>query len=217
LFRGRGHRSLPLVRRAALTVVQVVLLVVAVSLTKKVSGPVFQLNKVAQLNSGLSSSITYHSSLLAYPQDLYYVVFDPLPITAHGASQFVAALENSVIVVLILTSLRRLRALPRFMVTRPYVMVATLFCAAFVYSFAALGNLGLIDRERVVMLPFLLVLLSLPVAERAPRAKRARRRGARRTYAGPLGTAWAPSGDPVLDNLLGSAGLPGAPSLEPPP
>ncbi len=36
----------------------------------------------------------------------------------------------------------------------------------FIYTFAALGNLGLIERERVMMFPFLLVLLCIP---RAPK------------------------------------------------
>ena len=49
---------------------------------------------------------------------------------------------------------------------RPYVIMCVFFTAAFCYSFAALGNLGLITREATVMLPFFLVLLCIP---RGPR------------------------------------------------
>ena len=40
------------------------------------------------------------------------------------------------------------------------------FTGAFCYSFASLGNLGLITREAVVTLPFFLVVLCIP---RGPR------------------------------------------------
>jgi len=41
-----------------------------------------------------------------------------------------------------------------------------LYTVAFPYAFAALNNLGLIDRERVLLLPFLVVLLAIPVSPR---------------------------------------------------
>ena len=43
-------------------------------------------------------------------------------------------------------------------------MLCTVYTGAFIYTFTALGNLGLIQRERVVILPFLLVLLCTPRA-----------------------------------------------------
>ena len=67
---------------------------------------------------------------------------------------------------LILKSLRNLRILPRAAFARPYLMLCTVYSVAFIYTFAALGNLGLIERERVMLLPFLLVLLCVP---RAPK------------------------------------------------
>ncbi len=36
------------------------------------------------------------------------------------------------------------------------------YSLGFLYAFAALGNLGLIERERTLLLPFLLVLLCIP-------------------------------------------------------
>ncbi len=113
-----------------------------------------------------SSGVPYSTNLVTFPRDIYEVLFNPLPIKAHGTSQLVAALENTVLIGLILMSLRQLRMVPRAAFARPYVMLCTVYSGAFLYTFAALGNLGLIERERVMLLPFLLVLLCVP---RAPR------------------------------------------------
>ena len=108
----------------------------------------------------------YSTNVATFPRDVYEVLFNPLPIHAHGSGQRVAALENLTIIILILASLRQLRILPRVAFARPYVMLCLVYSAAFMYVFAALGNLGLIERERVMLLPFFLVLLAIP---RAPR------------------------------------------------
>jgi Dolichyl-phosphate-mannose-protein mannosyltransferase len=113
-----------------------------------------------------SSTVGYSPSIAAYPKDVYAVLFDPLPLNAHGGGQWISALENSVLIYLIVTSLRRLRILPRVALARTYVTMSLFFTASFLYAFAALGNLGLITRERTVMLPFLLVILCIP---RGPR------------------------------------------------
>jgi hypothetical protein len=168
LFRPRAQgRSLRLVRFVALAAAEAVLLVVVITITGKLAKqgtPVFSLKAVAANNAGQSSSIPYHPGPKGYPYDIYAVLFDPQLFNAHSTSQRIAALENTVILVLILTSWRRLLRLPRVALTRPYVMVAFLDLAGFCYAFAALSNLGLIDRERTLVLPFLLVLLAIPVS-----------------------------------------------------
>ena len=118
-----------------------------------------------------SSNLGYSPSVLAYPKDVYSVLFDPLPINAHGASQWITALENTVLLTVLLTSLRQLRLVPRVALARTYVTMCVFFTGSFLYAFAALGNLGLITRERTVMLPFFLVLVCIP---RGPRHKRPR-------------------------------------------
>jgi hypothetical protein len=127
-----------------------------------------QINKNNQgPGSGFGSSgVAYSSSPLYFPQDVWVVLFDPLPINAHGGGQWFAALQNSVLVVVILRSLRQLRILPRVAFARPYVMMCVFYTAAFCYFFAALGNQGLITREATVVLPFFLVPLCIP---RGPR------------------------------------------------
>ena len=118
-----------------------------------------------------SSNVPYSTNLATYPRDVYEVMLNPLPFNARGFGQRVAATENLVILGLVLTSLRNLRILPRAAFARPYVMLCTVYTGAFLYTFAALGNLGLIQRERVVMLPFLLVLLVHPTGPRGARPR----------------------------------------------
>ncbi len=131
------------------------------------------LNKVNSNNQGTglglgSSGVPYSTNLATYPRDIYEVLFNPLPYNFHGAGEFVAAAENTLLIGLILISLRQLRMVARAAFARPYVMLCLTYSATFLYAFAALGNLGLIERERTMLLPFLMVLFCIP---RAPRGQ----------------------------------------------
>jgi hypothetical protein len=119
----------------------------------------------ASVPTGVSgSNVPYSSDPLTYPRDVYTVLFDPLPITAGSLTQGIASLENTVILIFVLASLRRLKLVFRAGRERPYVILCAVYSVAFIYAFAALGNLGLITRERTLLIPYLLVLLALPVS-----------------------------------------------------
>ncbi len=127
------------------------------------------LNKVGANNQGTgagfgSSNVPYSSNALDYPRDVYTVLFDPLPIAARSLTQLAAAAENILILAVFLLSLRQLRCLFRASIQRPYVLVCAIYSLVFLYAFAALGNLGLITRERTLLLPFLFVLPAIPLA-----------------------------------------------------
>ena len=198
LFRRSDRaRTMRAVRRLAVMGLQAALLLAALSLAQQLAkhAPVFNLNQLAKNNVGQHSSLNYHPGPAGYPKDVYTVVFDPLPINAHGSTQKVAAFENSVIIVLILISLRRIRKIPRAAFQRPYVLMCLLYSVAFPYFFAALNNLGLIDRERVLFLPFLMVLFAIPVSPKGSppefpweysEGKRKRRRRATRWGMAPV-------------------------------
>ena len=164
-----------------------------------------QINKNNQgPGSGFGSSgVAYSTSPLYYPKDVWIVLFNPLPINAHGGGQLFAAVQNSVLVAVVLTSFRELRILPRAAFARPYVMMSVLFTAAFCYFFASLGNQGLITREATVVLPFFLVPLCIPrgprrrppryVWELRHRDRVARRRALTRPAAAPAPRRAAPA------------------------
>jgi hypothetical protein len=157
-----------------------------------------QLSKNNNTGSGAgfgSSNLAYSPSILKYPNDLYAVLIDPLPFNAHGGGQLFSAAENTVLLGLVFTSLRQLRYVPRAALARTYIVMCAFFTLSFVYAFASLGNAGLIDRERVVMLPFFLMLLCIPRGPRGhrpryewelPRRVRNARRNARALPAAPI-------------------------------
>jgi hypothetical protein len=150
------------------------------------------LTQVAKNQSGTgagfgSSGVPYSASPLTYWRDVYTILLDPLPITAHGTGQLISSLENTMILGLILFSLRQLRIVPRAAFARPYVMMCVVYSLGFIYAFAALGNLGLITRERTLLFPFLLVLLCIPRTPkgRAPAYQWELKRKARKNFRAP--------------------------------
>jgi hypothetical protein len=129
------------------------------------------LTQISKNNSGAgsgfgSSGLAYSANPIYYPKDVFVVLLDPLPFNAHGSGEWVEAFANTLLAAVVLTSFRALRILPRAAFARPYVMMCVVFTGAFCYSFASLGNLGLITREAVVTMPFFLVALCIP---RGPR------------------------------------------------
>jgi len=199
VFRRANKRSLRGIRRILVMGLQAALLIAAVTLAQELGkhAPVFNLTKLSQNNAGEASSIRYHPGPAGYPRDIVTVLFDPLPYNAHGSTQKFAAFENTIILILILISLPRLRLLLRTAFLRPYVLLAVLYSAAWPYAFAALGNLGLIDRERIMLLPFLMIPLAIPVARKgSPKyewelssAQRRKRRQPQRRWSAGVGAA----------------------------
>lgn len=169
-----SRRNLGGVRRVISVVFVGALVLLASSVTVKYLHHGLNTNSLQSTNAdnsvvGNSGGIPYSSNFATYPRDVYEVLFNPLPFNSHGFGERVAAVENTTILVLILMSLRNLRIVPRASFARPYVLMCLIYTATFIYAFAALGNLGLIERERTMMLPFMLVLLAIPRGpKRAP-------------------------------------------------
>ena len=109
-----------------------------------------------------SSNYRYSPSFTHYFDDAYVVLFDPLPFQAHSTTQLLASMENLIVLGVVVASLGRLWTAVRSCLREPYVLMSLIYALAFLYLFAALGNLGLIDRERVLLFPVLFVLFCLP-------------------------------------------------------
>jgi hypothetical protein len=102
------------------------------------------------------------------PIAIVTVLFRPFPNEAHNTQAFGTALEG---VFLLLFSLVRIRsgfAALGSMRRQPYVAFALLYCGLFIVAFSALANFGLLARERVMLLPFYLVLFCIPSREKRP-------------------------------------------------
>lgn len=112
-------------------------------------------------------------SPLRLPVDTYIVLFKPLPWEVSGSTQLIAASENVLLIAVLLLSVGRLLRLPGQLRKSPYVLQAAAYSLGFIYIFSAIGNLGLLVRERSMLFPVLFVLLvATPAADRRdPRAR----------------------------------------------
>jgi hypothetical protein len=149
-----------------------------------------------------SSNIPYSPNPLTYPRDVYTVLFDPFWFNAGSVTQIIESVENTLIFGVLIYSMARLRYLFRVCAQRPYVLMALIYSLLFIYAFAALGNLGLITRERTLLLPLLFVVLAFPVARAGERPYpwQVRRAKHKKTRLGPGPDERVPT-DPVVHTM----------------
>ena len=102
------------------------------------------------------------SSPSEYPYAVVSVLFRPFPWEAGNPQALVAAAEGLVLMGLFAFSLRRLWRIPWYAVRTPYVVFALAYTAMFVLAFSAIGNFGILTRQRTQVLPLVLVLLAVP-------------------------------------------------------
>lgn len=99
------------------------------------------------------------SMILFLPWGVFTVIFRPLPWDIHNAFTVMAALESSVMLILVISAVRhwRLRSLRDPVVAWA---LAYLVCWASLYGYGGFGNLGMAVRERLEVTP-IIVLLAL--------------------------------------------------------
>lgn len=114
------------------------------------------------------------SSPLGVPMAFLTVLFRPFPWEVTSPLVLLQSLEGIVLIALLIRAWPQLRRLPRLVRTNPYITFAVAYVVGYVLAFAGFGNFGIIARQRVLMLPFFLILLALPVALDARRQARAR-------------------------------------------
>jgi hypothetical protein len=107
------------------------------------------------------------TSFLGIPVALVTVLFRPFPWEAHNAQLLAQSLEGLLLLVLTVRAWPQLRGLPRLMRRNAYVVFCVVYSSAFIWAFSGIGNFGILARQRVLMIPFFLVLLALPAADRA--------------------------------------------------
>ena len=101
-----------------------------------------------------------------YPWALVTVLFRPFPWEANNLQSTVAALEGLLLLGLLITSIRRLLRLPIEFIRRPYAAFAAAYVFMFCYVFASVANFGILTRQRSQLLPFVFVLIALPLTEK---------------------------------------------------
>ncbi len=102
------------------------------------------------------------SNPITWPFAVARTLTRPLPFEARGLAQLISAAEMTALLAIYVVSRRRIANLPRLILTNPYVTfaVVAIFLAGLAYT--SLANLGILTRQKSLVMPFLLLLPCLP-------------------------------------------------------
>lgn len=106
-----------------------------------------------------------------WPYAIARTIFRPLPIEAVGIAQLVSAAEIMALAVLYAWSWRRLRGLPKALMSQPFVVFAVTAILLSGLAFASFANLGILTRQKTLIFPFLLLLACLPTPKESRAAE----------------------------------------------
>ena len=98
----------------------------------------------------------------SFPLAAVTVLFRPFPWEASNIQMLAQSLEGIFLLGLAAKSWPRVRQLPKMLRRSPYVLFSMVYTSAFIVAFAGFGNFGILARQRVLMLPFFLVIYALP-------------------------------------------------------
>lgn len=118
-----------------------------------------------------------------YPAAVVTVLVRPFPFEAHTGEALITSLEGIALIGIIITSYKEILSIPRLAMRYSYVAFSTAYVLIFCFVFSVVGNFGILARQRTQVLPFLFVLLALPVGSTLRSHKgrgRGRARAARR-------------------------------------
>ncbi|MET0728078.1 MAG: hypothetical protein ABWZ76_07235 [Acidimicrobiales bacterium] len=90
------------------------------------------------------------------------VLFRPFPWEAGNVQALIASLEGMVLLALFVFGWRRLLGAVRAVLRTPYIVLCITYSVLFIYGFSSFTNFGILTRQRVQVLPFVLVLICLP-------------------------------------------------------
>jgi len=99
---------------------------------------------------------------LDFPAGALTVLFRPLPIEADNTQALIASLEGMFLLILAMVRFRWIVAALMSIRRRAYVAFAFVFVAMFIVAYSSIANFGILVRQRVQVLPVLLVLLCIP-------------------------------------------------------
>ena len=115
------------------------------------------------------------SSVTDYPWATLTVLFRPFIWEAENAASFVSAIEGMMLAAAILYAAPGLVSNLRALVQKGQLLFAVGFTSVFIFVFAAIGNFGILSRQRAQVVPFVLLLVAFGVgAERLRGARTSR-------------------------------------------
>lgn len=107
-----------------------------------------------------------------YPMAAVTVLFRPFPWEASNAAAMVSALESAALFVLLLSALPGVVRRGTQFAQQGQLLYTVAFTAVFVYLFSAIGNFGILSRQRAQVVPFLLVIVAFGLGIENRRSRR---------------------------------------------
>jgi len=107
-----------------------------------------------------------------YPWGFVTVLFRPFPHEASSLPMLMTSIEALVLAGLVFAAIPRLAAAFRGIREEAYLAYALSFTVVFVYLFSALGNFGILARQRAMTIPLVLLVVALPTAKERVRQRR---------------------------------------------
>jgi hypothetical protein len=108
------------------------------------------------------------------PMAMFTFLFRPLVFEAHNLLAVLAALDSTLLLIVVLVRWRRLLMAISYARTRPFVAFCVLAFCVFTAALSFEANFGVIVRHRTMVLPFLFILLALPLGETDVRSRSSR-------------------------------------------
>ena len=169
-------------RKLIIVVLLVVGVAIAVSQSAKFLGSrgsvTETFNSVSKQTSigGSAVETEQPNSILQFPQAVFSVLFRPTLLEARNVTNLIAAMETTMLLLFFATSLKRLKNLRAWAFRRPFVLFCLTYTAIFSFAWSAVGNLGILARQRTLAWPAVVVLLALPThrPDRRSRSRTAR-------------------------------------------
>ncbi|MFE1317504.1 hypothetical protein [Kitasatospora phosalacinea] len=108
------------------------------------------------------------------PVSVVSVLFRPFPFEASNLQNLIQSVECFALLVMFVRAWPQLARIPKLFVQRSYVAFAVVYTLLFCWAFSTINNMGILSRERVQVLPLVLVLLAIPrpAAARPVRSRR---------------------------------------------
>ena len=131
-------------------------------------GAVLEETQQRSAQGGSEIGIVAPNSPVEYPFALLTVLFRPFLFEVSSITEGLSALEGTALLAAFIVQGRRVAFAARGAIQTAYLRFAGLFVLGFGFAWASVGNLGIIVRQRVQVLPLLLLILF--VTERTTRS-----------------------------------------------
>lgn len=100
-----------------------------------------------------------------FPEAAVAVLFRPFPFEANNAQALATSFEGVLLVGLLGWRRRNVAAALRSLLRSPYLVLAVVYTVLFIVGFSSIGNFGILARQRSLVYPLVLILLTV---ERKP-------------------------------------------------